>query len=134
MTLSDPIADMLTRIRNACMVKKAKVTIPYSKMKHSIAETFLRLGFIQSVSVEGAGIEKCIIVELKYVNKGSSTITKLVRASKVGCREYGSPRRSRHNYNIPQHAISIWSTNEGVLAQREALDKNVGGEKLCYIW
>lgn len=133
MNLTDPIADMLTRVRNANAVRKANVRVPYSKLKHQLAEALLRLGYISSIEVEDNEGKKNIIITLKYMNY-EPVISALVRESKPGCRQYGSPKTSPKKYSVPQYAVRIWSTSKGILSEQEAATQNVGGELLCTIW
>lgn len=136
MVVSDPIADMLTRIRNAVLVKAHIVRIPHSKIKEEVANTLLRLGFISSVKLENPeSVKKEIVIDLKYVNRESALST-LIRESKPGRRKYTQAKDARKHASArrPQHAVSIWSTSKGVLSEDEAKAQNVGGEELCTIW
>ncbi|MCJ8329197.1 MAG: 30S ribosomal protein S8 [Lentisphaeria bacterium] len=129
--ISDPIGDMLTRIRNASRVGHPEVAIPASNEKAAIANVLKDEGYINEFRVDGEGTEKALIVKLKYVNE-KSVITTLKRVSKPSCRTYVSSQ------DIPRVrgglGIAIVSTPEGVLSGRVARRKNVGGELLCYIW
>ena len=133
MTMNDPIADMLTRIRNANTAKHDTVDIPASKMKISIAEILLKEGYIKSFEVEEVGNFKNIHVTLKYgKDKNTRIITGLKRISKPGLRVYASKE------DLPRvlgglGTASI-SPNEGVLTVKEARKENVGGEVLAFIW
>lgn len=131
--MTDPIADMLTRIRNANMAKHDSVEIPASKMKLSIAEILLKEGYIKSYEVVGEGVHKNIVVTLKYGNdKNEKVIAGLKRISKPGLRVYSSAE------NMPKVlgglGIAIVSTNKGVITDKEARKLNVGGEVLAFIW
>ena len=131
--MTDPIADMLTRIRNANMAKHDSVEIPASKMKLSIAEILLNEGYIKSYEVVGEGVHKNIVVNLKYgADKNEKVIAGLKRISKPGLRVYASAE------NIPKVlgglGIAIVSTNKGVITDKEARKLNVGGEVLAFIW
>ena len=133
MTMSDPIADMLTRIRNANTAKHDTVDIPASKMKISIAEILLKEGYIKSFEVEEVGNFKNIHVTLKYgKDKNTRIITGLKRISKPGLRVYASKE------DLPRVlgglGTAIISTNKGVLTDKEARKENVGGEVLAFIW
>ena len=128
-----PIADMLTRIRNANMAKHDSVEIPASKMKLSIAEILLNEGYIKSYEVVGEGVHKNIVVTLKYgADKNEKVIAGLKRISKPGLRVYSSAE------NMPKVlgglGIAIVSTNKGVITDKEARKLNVGGEVLAFIW
>lgn len=131
--MTDPIADMLTRIRNANMAKHDSVEIPASKMKLSIAEILLKEGYIKNYEVVGEGVHKNIVVTLKYgTDKNEKVIAGLKRISKPGLRVYSSAE------NMPKVlgglGIAIVSTNKGVITDKEARKLNVGGEVLAFIW
>lgn len=133
MTLSDPIADMLTRIRNANTAKHDTVEIPSSKMKLSIAEILKDEGYIAGYEVKGDGAAKNIIVTLKYsADKTERILTGLKKISKPGLRIYAGAQ------DLPKVlgglGIAIISTNEGVMTDKQAREKNVGGEVLAYVW
>ena len=133
MAMSDPIADMLTRIRNANTAKHDTVDVPASKMKLAIAEILLKEGYIKSYDVEEVGSFKNIHITLKY-NKDKSTkiITGLKRISKPGLRVYaGAEELPRVLGGL---GIAIISTNKGVMTDKEARLANVGGEVLALIW
>ena len=133
MTMSDPIADMLTRIRNANTAKHDTVDVPASKMKISIAEILLKEGYIKSFDIEEVGSFKNIHITLKY-NKDKSTkiITGLKRISKPGLRVYANKEE------LPRVlgglGIAIISTNQGVITDKVARQLGVGGEVLAFIW
>jgi len=133
MTNSDPIADMLTRIRNANTAKHDTVDVPASKMKLAIAEILLKEGYIKSFEVEEDGAFKNIHITLKYnKDKSEKIITGLKRISKPGLRVYASTE------DMPQVlgglGIAIVSTNKGVMTDKEARANNVGGEVLAFVW
>ena len=131
--MTDPIADMLTRIRNANTAKHDTVDIPVSKIKLSIAEILLKEGYIKSFELVDNGNFKDIRITLKYgKDKNEKIITGLRRISKPGLRVYASRE------NMPKVlgglGIAIISTNQGVITDKEARKLNVGGEVLCYVW
>ena len=133
MAMSDPIADMLTRIRNANTAKHDTVDIPSSKMKVSIAEILLNEGYIKAYDIIEDGNFKTIRITLKYgADKNEKIITGLKRISKPGLRVYASKE------DLPKVlgglGIAIISTNRGVLTDKEARKQNVGGEVLAYVW
>ena len=133
MTMSDPIADMLTRIRNANTAKHDTVDIPASKMKISIAEILLKEGYIKAFDIVEDGNFKTIHITLKYgKDKNEKIITGLKRISKPALRVYADTE------NLPKVlgglGVAIISTNKGVLTDKEARNANVGGEVLAYIW
>ena len=125
--MTDPIADMLTRMRNALATKKAKVVIPMSKIKLDIAKILERDGWIEKMIKE----DDQIIVKLKY-NKEDPVITLLKRISKPGCRIYD---KSKEMPIVLDHlGIAIISTPQGLMTNKEAKRKKVGGEVLCEIY
>ena len=133
MTMSDPIADMLTRIRNANTAKHDTVEIPASKMKTAIAEILLKEGFIKAYDIKEEGSFITIVITLKYgANKNEKIITGLKRISKPGLRVYAGAEE------LPKVlgglGIAIISTNKGLLTDKEARKQNVGGEVLAFVW
>lgn len=132
-TTNDPIADMLTRIRNANTAKHDYVDIPNSKIKMSIADILLDEGYISKVELVDNGTHKDIRITLKYgKDKNDRIITGLKRISKPGLRVYASKE------NVPKVldglGTAILSTNQGVITDKKARELQVGGEVLCYIW
>ena len=132
MSVNDPIADMLTRIRNACMARHTTVAIPSSKMKVAIAEILKREGFIRDFELQQGQPFDTIQITLKYTNDRRPVITGLKRVSKPGLRIYTG------RADIPRVrgglGVSILSTPKGVMAGHEAWQEHVGGEVLCYVW
>lgn len=133
MTMSDPIADMLTRIRNANTAKHDTVDVPASKMKIAIAEILLKEGYIKSFEIEEVGSFKTIHITLKYgKDKNEKVITGLKRISKPGLRVYAN------STELPRVlgglGVAIISTNKGVLTDKAARNASVGGEVLAFIW
>ena len=133
MTMSDPIADMLTRIRNANTAKHDTVDIPSSKMKLAIADILVKEGYIAKYELIEDGSFKTIRVTLKYgADKNEKIITGLKRISKPGLRVYAGVEE------LPKVlgglGVAIISTNEGVMTDKEARQKNVGGEVLAFVW
>lgn len=132
MSVNDPIADMLTRIRNACMVRHTNVAMPSSKMKVAIAEILKREGFIRDFKIEEGQPFDTIQITLKYTSDRRPVITGLKRVSKPGLRIYtGRADIPRVRNGL---GLSILSTPKGVMAGHEAWQEHVGGEVLCYIW
>lgn len=129
--MTDPIADMLTRIRNAVMVRKTELTVPYSRIKFSIAEILAKEGFIDDARVAGEGIARHISIRLSY--KGNeNAIHGVQRISTPGRRVYvgyGDIPSVRSGYGI-----AILSTPAGILSGREAKKQKVGGELLCEVY
>ena len=133
MTMSDPIADMLTRIRNANTAKHDTVDIPASKMKIAIADILVNEGYITKYDIVEDGAFKTIRVTLKYgADKNEKVISGLKRISKPGLRFYVNSEE------IPKVlgglGIAIISTNKGVITDKEARKLGVGGEVLCFVW
>ena len=133
MAMTDPIADMLTRIRNANSAEHDTVVIPASKMKVEIARILKQEGYINGYSVEGnTAKEKTITVELKYGPDHEKVITGLKRISKPGLRVYakgGSVPRVLNGLGI-----AIISTSKGLMTDRDARKANLGGEVVAYVW
>ena len=133
MTMSDPIADMLTRIRNANTAKHDTVDVPASKMKLAIADILVKEGYITKYDVLEDGAFKTIRITLKYgADKNEKIITGLKRISKPGLRVYaGSQEIPRVLGGL---GIAILSTNQGVITDKEARKLHVGGEVLAFVW
>ena len=132
MLVTDPIADMLTRIRNALIVKHDTVDVPVSVMKLAIADILLNEGYIKGYTVGGEGVQKMMTITLKYGANRQKVITGLKRISKPGLRVYA------RKDNIPKVlnglGIAIISTSRGIMTDREARKQGVGGEVLAYVW
>jgi small subunit ribosomal protein S8 len=128
---TDPIADMLTRIRNANTVRHESVVIPASKLKIELARILKEEGFIADYSVEEAGKFKVINITLKY-NNGVPVITKLQRVSTPGLRHYSKAKNLQKV--LGGMGVAIVSTPKGLLTDRKARKENVGGEVLCYVY
>ena len=130
--MTDPIADMLTRIRNGNSAKHESVDVPASKMKKEIAEILLKEGFIKSYDVIDDGVQGTIKVDLKYGRNDERIISGLKRISKPGLRVYAK------GTEIPRVlgglGIAIISTSNGVLTDKEARNQGIGGEVICYVW
>lgn len=131
MVMTDPIADMLTRIRNANRQHHESVSIPASKLKCDIAEILKNEGFIKGYKVEGEGVIKNINITLKY-RGNDRVITDLKRISKPGLRVYAKVNEIPKVLN--GLGIVIVSTSQGLMTDKEARAKQVGGEVLAYIW
>ena len=133
MAMSDPIADMLTRIRNANVRKHKTVDIPSSKMKLAIADILVKEGYVEKYELVDNGNFKDIRITLKYTADGAECIlTGIKRISKPGLRVYAGKE------NMPKVlnglGTAIISTNVGVITDKEARQKGVGGEVLCFVW
>ncbi len=131
MSMQDPIADMLTRIRNAAAAGLEKVAIPLSKEKKAIAEVLMEEGYLSAVSVEGEGVKSQIVVVLKYAG-AKAVIEGIERVSKSSCRIHcGSREIPRVRNGL---GIVVLSTPKGIMSGRKAAKENVGGEILCRVW
>ena len=129
---TDPIADMLTRIRNANMVSHETVEIPASKLKIELAKLLKSEGFITDYEVKEVGKFKVLVITLKYDERRKPVISKLERISRPGLRNYCKAK------NLPKVlgglGVAIVSTSKGLLTDRKARKENIGGEVLCYIY
>ena len=133
MTMSDPIADMLTRIRNANTAKHDTVDVPASKMKIAIADILLNEGYITKYDIVEDGNFKTIRITLKYgADKNEKVISGLKRISKPGLRVYAS--KDELPRVLGGLGTAIISTNQGVITDKEARKLHIGGEVLCFIW
>lgn len=130
--MTDPIADMLTRIRNAVAVERPHVEMPLSKVKRGVAEVLKREGFIWDWSELEAQPVGQLRIELKYGPNGERVIQRIRRVSKPGCRVYSKARDLRPV--LDGLGICILSTSRGVVSDREARQRNLGGEVLCEVW
>lgn len=132
MVLTDPIADFLTRIRNANMAKHDSVEIPASNIKKSLAEILKQEGFIRDYEVTEDGKQGVIKIDLKYGPNGERVISGLKRISKPGLRSYVKAD------DVPKVlnglGIAVISTSEGVVSDKVAREKHIGGEVLAYVW
>ena len=132
MLVNDPIADMLTRIRNALVAKHDSILVPASNEKKALAKILLDEGFIKSVDYVEEGVQGAIKIGLKYTDNRKSVITGLKRISKPGLRVYAKSEE------LPKVlgglGIAIISTSKGVMTDKEARKNAVGGEVLCYVW
>ncbi len=131
MSMSDPIADMLTRIRNGQQAGKVWVSMPASRAKSSIAEVLMQEGYIRSFRVDGEGTAKSLDIELKYF-QGSPVIEELQRISKPGRRVYAG------NKQIPNVrnglGVALISTSKGIMTDKVARENGVGGEVICTVF
>ena len=130
--MTDPIADMLTRIRNALTVRNETVEVPASNMKREIARILVEEGYVKDVKEVEDGYNGKLVLTLKYTEDGKSVIGGLKRVSKPGLRTYSGAA------NMPKvlggFGIAIVSTNQGIMTDKQAKLKNVGGEVLCYVY
>ncbi len=131
MSMSDPIADMLTRIRNGLHAEKPSVSMPASKIKTAIATVLKQEGYIKDFEDQGEGATKSLDIELKYF-QGAPVIEEIHRISKPGCRVY------THSNDIPRVrdglGVSLVSTSKGIMTDKSARESGVGGEILCTVF
>ncbi len=132
MPVTDPVADMLTRIRNALIAKHDVISIPSSKMKKSIAQILLTEGYIKGYEFVDDGLQGSLKITLKYGPNGERVITGLKRISKPGLRVYA--KKDEVPKVLGGLGIAIISTSKGIITDAEARDGSVGGEVLAYIW
>ena len=132
MTTSDPIADMLTRVRNALTARHQKVDVPASKLKMEIARILKEEGFILNYKMAEDGAQKTIRLYLKYTPANQPAISKIERVSRPGCRVYVGAK------DIPRVlgglGVNILTTPRGLMTGRDARKENIGGELLCQVW
>ncbi|HAP06991.1 MAG TPA: 30S ribosomal protein S8 [Planctomycetaceae bacterium] len=130
--MTDPVADLLTRIRNGVRVERPSVDVPYSRLKVAIVQALQREGFVWDHEVVDAGVHKVLRVNLKYGPNGEHVIQHVERVSKPGCRVYVAVNEMK---DVRQGTgISVLSTSKGVLSNREARRQGIGGELLCEVW
>lgn len=132
MVMTDPIADMLTRIRNALVVKHEVVEMPASKMKKAIADILAQEGLIKGYKVIEDDVQGLIKLTLKYGHNGERVISGLKRISKPGLRVYA--KKDEVPKVLGGLGLAIISTSKGVMTDKQARKEGVGGEVLCYIW
>lgn len=133
MATNDTISDMLTRIRNATLVKQPTTCVPTTRMTRSIAQVLKEEGFINDYAEVGEGIKKHLVISLRYIKKtGKPTIRKIKRVSKPGLRVYTN--RKEMPRVLGGIGIAIISTSSGIMTDREARRQGIGGEVLCYVW
>lgn len=132
MTMTDPVADFLTRLRNANSAYHETVSLPYSKLKANIAEILKSEGYVAGIKVEDAEVGKTLTVDLKYGPNRERSLAGIKRVSKPGLRVYAK------STELPRVlgglGIAILSTSSGLLTDRQAAKKGVGGEVLAYVW
>lgn len=132
--MTDPVADMLTRIRNAIASEKQAVNMPYSRLKREIAKVMRREGYIENFKDAGEGPQKVLRVYLRYGPDGEKVINSIQRTSKPGRRIYRKAADLQKERVLNGLGMTIISTPKGVFSDRECRKENVGGEVLCTIW
>jgi small subunit ribosomal protein S8 len=132
MNTTDPIADMLTRIRNASLARHRELTLPSSRMKREIARILVEEGFIESFSTSQDGIQEMLVLQLKYVEGRTPVVSGLKRISKPGLRVYA--RKTEIPRVLGGLGLVVLSTSRGIMTGQQARKLNLGGEVLCYVW
>ena len=132
MNTTDPIADMLTRIRNAGAARHRELTLPSSRIKREIARILTEEGFIETFSTSQDGVQEMLNVRLKYVEGRTPVVSGLKRISKPGLRVYA--RKTEIPRVLGGLGTAILSTSQGIMTGSQARKLNLGGEVLCYVW
>jgi len=132
MNTSDPIADMLTRIRNASGARHKELSLPSSKVKREIARILTEEGFIESWATAPGGVQEQLTLRLKYVEGRTPVVSGLKRISKPGLRVYA--RKTEIPRVLGGLGLAILSTSRGIMTGSQARKENLGGEVLCYVW
>jgi small subunit ribosomal protein S8 len=132
MNTTDPIADMLTRIRNASAARHKDLTVPSSKVKREIARVLTEEGFIESWTTAADGVQETLSMRLKYVEGRTPVVSGLKRISKPGLRVYA--RKTEIPRVLGGLGLAILSTSRGIMTGSQARKLNLGGEVLCYVW
>ena len=130
--MTDPIADMLTRMRNAIASKHSRVDIPASKLKLEIARILKEEGYINNFVIKGEGTKRNIRIFLRYDARGTSSITHLARVSRPGRRVYA--RKDRLPRVLGGLGTAILSTSTGLITSRQAAERGIGGEVIAFVW
>ncbi|HEV8251765.1 MAG TPA: 30S ribosomal protein S8 [Candidatus Limnocylindria bacterium] len=132
MNVTDPIADMLTRIRNASLARHRELTLPSSRIKRDIARILVEEGFIESYATSQDGVQELLTIQLKYVEGKTPVVSGLKRISKPGLRVYA--RKTEIPRVLGGLGMAILSTSHGIMTGQSARKLNLGGEVLCYVW
>jgi small subunit ribosomal protein S8 len=132
MNVTDPIADMLTRVRNASAARHREVTLPSSKVKRELARILVEEGFIDSFDTAAEGVQEMLTMHLKYVEGKTPVVSGLKRISKPGLRVYA--RKTEIPRVLGGLGIAVLSTSRGIMTGSQARKLNLGGEVLCYVW
>ncbi len=129
--ITDPIADMITRIQNALMARHTKVVLPYSKLKKSIADILVQEGYVEAAALKDSAPFAELEITLKYIGK-TPAVSGVKRVSKPGRRLYAPANKIPRT--LGGYGITIISTSKGIMADKQARKQNIGGELLCQIW
>jgi small subunit ribosomal protein S8 len=132
MNVTDPIADMLTRIRNASAARHKELTLPSSRVKREIARILADEGFIDTYATQPDGVQETLTLRLKYVEGRTPVVTGIKRISKPGLRVYA--RKTEIPRVLGGLGLAILSTSHGIMTGNEARKQNLGGEVLCFVW
>ncbi len=132
MSMSDPLADMLTRVRNGCKAKFESVEMPLSKLKVNVARVLKEEGYITDYQIIDQGVQGVLKIDLKYGSDNSVAITKIRRVSKPGLRQY--KKTGQIPMVLSGLGVGILTTSQGVITDREARRRKIGGELLCEVW
>jgi small subunit ribosomal protein S8 len=132
MNVTDPIADMLTRIRNASVARHKELSLPSSRVKREIARILAEEGFIEAYQTEPESPQERLVLRLKYVEGRTPVVTGLKRISKPGLRVYA--RKTEIPRVLGGLGLAILSTSHGIMTGSDARKQNLGGEVLCYVW
>ena len=132
MNSTDPIADMLTRIRNASQARHQELTMPSSRVKREIARILVEEGFVESFATQQGDVQEMLTVQLKYVEGRTPVVSGLKRISKPGLRVYA--RKTEIPRVLGGLGLAILSTSHGIMTGAQARKLNLGGEVLCYVW
>jgi small subunit ribosomal protein S8 len=132
MNVTDPIADMLTRIRNASAARHREVTLPSSKVKRELARILAEEGFIESYETHPDGVQEALTLRLRYVEGRTPVVSGLKRISKPGLRVYA--RKTEIPRVLGGLGMAVLSTSRGIMTGSQARKLNLGGEVLCYVW
>ena len=133
MGMTDPIADMLTRIRNGNVAFHDEVRMPTSKLKEALAQILQREGYLEGFRVEDStGPQRVLVVQMKYTPERARTISGIRRVSKPGLRVY--TKADRLPRVLGGLGVAVLSTSQGLMTDREARERRMGGEVLCYVW
>jgi small subunit ribosomal protein S8 len=130
--MTDPIADMLTRVRNASRAGLETAQIPYSKMKESVLKVLVQEGFLANMQVAGEGTQKALVVGLKYADRDTRVLTGLSRVSRPGRRVYLGHEDLRTVRG--GLGVTILSTSKGIMSDHQARQQHLGGEAICKVW
>ena len=132
--MTDPVADMLTRVRNAVSADKQTVNVPYSRLKHDIVRVLRREGFIENFKESGEGTQRIIRVYLRYGPDGEKVINHIERVSRPGRRVYRKSVELQKQKVLGGLGVAILSTSKGIFSDRECRKDNLGGEVICHVW